>query len=100
MEAIERFQQAMLRKERHRSQYILDTLLATVAALFVTALIYLFKLYPKIPNISLLYILIVLALASTRGRYPAIIASIIAFLSFDFFLVPPLFKFTISKLDE
>jgi len=42
----------------------------------------------------------VLALASTRGRYGALLTSFVAFLSFDYFLVPPLYVFTISRLEE
>ncbi len=71
-----------------------------VAPLCVTAFIYLFHLYPEIPDISIIYLLAVLGLASTRGRYSAILASLIAFFSFDFFLVPPLYMFTIGKLEE
>ncbi len=100
MNEIERLQMAVRRKEINWSRYLLDTTLATASALLLTALIYLFQLYPKIPNISLLYLFIVLALASTRGRYAAIVASLIAFISFDFFLVPPLFKFNIGRLEE
>jgi two-component system sensor histidine kinase KdpD len=81
-------------------RYILDALLAFGGALVVTIIIYGFKLYPKIPNISFLYLLVVLSLASTRGLYSAIIASLIAFLSFDYFLVNPLYTFSIGKLDE
>jgi two-component system, OmpR family, sensor histidine kinase KdpD len=81
-------------------RYVADTMLAAVAALLVTGSIYMLQLYPRIPNISLLYLLVVLGLASTRGRYTAIITSIVAFFSFDFFLVPPLYTFTINKFDE
>ncbi len=88
-------------KERPtRQRYIIDTLLGFVAPFCVTAFIYLLQLYPRIPDISVIYLLAVLALASTRGRYSAILASIVAFFSFDFFLVPPLFLFTVGKLEE
>jgi len=66
----------------------------------ITGIIYLFELYPRIPNISIVYLLVVLALASTRGRYASILASLVAFLSFDFFLVPPLYVFTINRVEE
>lgn len=68
--------------------------------MLVTMVMYLFQLYPRIPNISMAYLLVVLALASTRGRYAAILASVVAFLSFDYFLVPPLFVFTINRVEE
>lgn len=88
------------RREASWRRYSVDTLLAAASALLVTGGIYAFQLYPRIPNISLLYLLVVLGLASTRGRYAAIISSVVAFLAFDFFLVPPLYKFTVSKSDE
>src|SRR6266487_3753595 len=81
-------------------RYLLDTFLASAGAMLVTGIIYMFDLYPRIPNISIVYLLVVIALASTRGRYPAILASLVAFLSFDFFLVPPLYVFTINLVDE
>lgn len=87
-------------EETNWLRYVGNSVLAVVGALLVTVVIYVFKLYPRIPNISLLYLLLVLALASTRGLYAAIVASIVAFLSFDFFLVPPLYTFTVFKFDE
>ena len=81
-------------------RYLLDTVLAFGGAMLVTGIIYLFQLYPRIPNISIVYLLVVLALASTRGRYPAILASLVAFLAFDYFLVPPLYVFTINRVEE
>ena len=87
--------------ERARwKRYSGDSILAIAGALLITGIIYLFKLYPRIPNISVAYLLIVLALASTRGMFAAVMASVVAFLSFDYFLVPPLYTFTIGKVDE
>jgi len=80
--------------------YLVDSLLAVVGTSLVTGVLYFFQLYPRIPNISLLYLLVILTLASTRGLYAAILASIIAFLSFDYFLVPPYYTLTIAKFDE
>jgi len=81
-------------------RYLLDSALAIVGTILVTGILYYFQLYPRIPNISLLYLLVILTLASTRGLYAAILASIIAFLSFDYFLVPPYYTLTIAKFDE
>jgi two-component system sensor histidine kinase KdpD len=81
-------------------RYLLESVLAFGGAMLVTGVIYLFQLYPRIPNISIVYLLVVLALASTRGRYAAILASLVAFLSFDYFLVPPLYVFTINRVEE
>jgi two-component system sensor histidine kinase KdpD len=63
-------------------------------------LVYSFGLYRKIPNISLVYLLVVLILGSRRGLFAAVAASLIAFLSFDFFLVQPLYTFTIARPEE
>jgi two-component system sensor histidine kinase KdpD len=49
----------------------------------------------RITNISMLYLLPVLALATVFGRGPAVLASLLAFLSFDFFFVQPLHQFTV-----
>jgi two-component system, OmpR family, sensor histidine kinase KdpD len=81
-------------------RYLVDSVLGIVGTFLVTGILYFFQLYPRIPNISLLYLLVILTLASTRGLYAAIFASIIAFLSFDYFLVPPYYTFTIAKFDE
>jgi two-component system sensor histidine kinase KdpD len=81
-------------------RYLLDSVLALVGAMLVTGIIYTFQLYPRIPNISIVYLLVVLVLASTRGRYAAILASLVAFLSFDYFIVPPLYTFVIYRVEE
>ena len=80
-------------------RYLIESVLAIVGTSLVTVILYIFELYPRIPNISLLYLLVILTLASTRGLYAAILASIVAFLSFDYFLVPPYYTFTITKID-
>jgi two-component system sensor histidine kinase KdpD len=81
-------------------RYLFDSGLSAGGALLVTGIIYAFGLYPRIPNISIVYLLVVLALASTRGRYASILASVVAFLSFDYFLVPPFYVFTINRVEE
>lgn len=86
--------------EIFRRKYLFDTLLASAGTLFVTACIYIWDLYPRIPNISIIYLLVVIGLASTRGRYAAVLASILASLSFDFFIVPPLYKLTMYRPEE
>ncbi|HEV7127540.1 MAG TPA: ATP-binding protein [Ktedonobacterales bacterium] len=44
----------------------------------------------QIANISMLYLVPVLALAVFFGRGPAVLASLLAFVAFDYFFVPPL----------
>ncbi len=100
MSQIEQVSSLEAKKEPRWRHYLIDSLLAIVGALFVTVVIYLFQLYPKIPNISFAYLLVVLALASRRGLYAAVLAALVAFFSFDFFLVPPLYTFTIAHFEE
>lgn len=82
------------------SRYLLDTLLALIGAMGVTGIIFAYHLYPRIPNISMVYLLVVLPLSVTRGRYAAMLASVLAFLSFDFFIVPPLYTFVMYHIEE
>jgi len=100
MQAVERIPQLPVRTEKHWQRYLMDSLLAVGGALAVTGIIYAFHLYPTIPNISIVYLLVILALATTRGRYAALVAAVVAFVSFDFFLVPPFYSFTISRGEE
>jgi len=81
-------------------RYLLDTLLACVGSLLVTAVIVVFHLYPTIPNISIVYLLVVLALAVTRGRYAALLSAVVAFLAMEYFIVPPLYDFLPERPEE
>src|SRR3984893_16478967 len=100
MRAIEHIPQLPAPMEKRWQQYLIDSLLAVGGPLAVTGIIYGYHLYPTIPNISIVYLLVILVLASTRGRVAALVASVVAFLSFDFFLVPPLYTFVISRWEE
>lgn len=100
MRQIEQIPQLPVRTIRHWQHYIVDGLLGAGGALVMTGIIYGYHLYPTIPNISIVYLLLILVLASTRGRFAALVASVVAFLSFDFFLVPPLYTFVIARWEE
>ena len=81
-------------------RYGSDSALAIAGVVLVTSLIAVSQLYPKIPTISFVYLLVILALASTRGLYAASLASLLAVLAFDFFLVPPLYTFVVFKFED
>ncbi len=100
MRAVERMPSLEERALFRWPRFLLESVVAIGGALVVTGLISLFHLYPQIPNISLVYLLVILLLASTFGRYAAVLASITAFLAFDYFLVPPLYTFTIARWEE
>jgi signal transduction histidine kinase len=77
-----------------------DTLLAIAGVALVTAVIAGAHLYQRIPSVSLLYLLVIIALASVRGLYAAILAALLASFAFDFFIVPPLYTFGYSRLED
>src|SRR5438105_13801187 len=71
-----------------------------VAAVLVTASITLGMRSVDPPlesaTIALLYLLGVLALATTAGLGPSILVSLLSFLAFNFFFVPPLYTFHVE----
>lgn len=73
---------------------------AVVGVSVVSALIALLETQVHIRNISLLYLLVVLWLAAVYGRVPAIIASVLAFLAYDFLFISPVHTFTVSDPAE
>src|SRR5579859_6358670 len=48
-------------------------------------------------TVALLYLLIVIVMATTRGLGPAITAAVLAFLAINFFFVPPLHTFAVAN---
>lgn len=66
----------------------------------VTGLVALVRTSLDVANISMLYLLAVLAAAVLYGTRPAVLASIAAFLSFNFFFVEPRYTFTVSDSEE
>ena len=53
-----------------------------------------------VPNLSILYLLVVLFCAVTWGWWNALGAAVLAFLSYDFFFVEPRLTFTIRDPEE
>lgn len=82
------------------TRYGIDSLLALGGVALATAVIALMHLYPRIPTIPFAYLLVVLALASARGLYAAILASLLAFLSYIYFLLPPLYTLLIPRAED
>jgi K+-sensing histidine kinase KdpD len=100
MNTIEQIPQLPVSSPRGWNQYLIDSMLALGIPLVLTAIMSLLHLYPTIPNISIVYLLVIMALARTRGRFAAVVAAVIAFLSFDFFLVPPFYTLYIARWEE
>ena len=73
------------------------------AFLGVSAMTLLIRAIPgadRIANVSILYLLVVLATALRFGGGPAIVASLMAFLAFDWFFVDPRHTFTVQDPSE
>ena len=100
METIERIPQIPTVFERSWLHYLLDTAFAVVGTLLLTGIMYTAHLYPTIPDVAILYLLVILPLALWRGSYAAIVAAVVASLSFDFFLVPPLYTLNVGRWEE
>src|SRR5690349_5826662 len=83
-----------------RSRFISDSLLAFGSTFFLTGLIFQLHLPSRLPDSLLVYLPVILALAYLRGLYPALLTSIVAFVSFDFLFVPPLYSFAITKFED
>lgn len=78
----------------------LGYLAALGAVAIVTALIGLVIGRVPMANISMLYLIAVLATAVAFGSGPAVLASFAAFLAFDWFFVEPVYTITVANPDE
>ncbi|WAC29417.1 sensor histidine kinase [Ancylobacter sp. SL191] len=66
---------------------------ATVLGLFLTRFV-------TLPNVSMLYLLAVLLPALLHGVWPAILASGLSFLAYNFFFIDPVDTFTVARPHE
>ncbi len=74
--------------------------LAAVGVALASGCIALINLFVHISNVSLVYLLVVLLLAAAFGRGPALLASVLAFLAYDYLFISPLYRFTIDDPTE
>jgi signal transduction histidine kinase len=100
MKQLERSSSPKARAKLQRWHYVSDSALAIAGVAIITSVIAVAHLYPRIPTIAFVYLLLVLALASTRGLYAAILTSLLAFLCFDFFFFPPPYTFLVVKAED
>ncbi|MEN3365548.1 MAG: two-component system, OmpR family, sensor histidine kinase KdpD [Burkholderiales bacterium] len=71
---------------------------AAVAAAIVSGR--LFSALAPLPNISMVFLMAVLFSAVSFGMWPAIYASVLSFLSYNFFFIEPLYTFQITQPHE
>jgi K+-sensing histidine kinase KdpD len=83
-----------------RMRRVLPYAVALAAVGIITVLIGALEAREHIANISLLYLIVVLATATRAGRGPAVIASLAAFLAFNWFFVEPLHTLRVGDPNE
>src|SRR5581483_1833431 len=73
---------------------------AVAGVALVSLLIWVILPLAHIANVSMLYLLVVLAVGSRFGSGPAVLASLLAFLGFDWFFVEPFHTLNVSNPEE
>ena len=81
-------------------RWVIGYLAALAAVVLVSLFIGLVLGQVNLANVSMLYLLAVMATAVAFGRGPAVFASVSAFLIFDWFFVEPIHQFTVSDPEE
>src|SRR5262245_40637830 len=74
--------------------HFLYATLAVAAALGVSEVL---TWLTPIPNLSMVFLLAVLVTAMSFGIWPAIFASVLSFLVYNFFFIPPIYTFTVAE---
>jgi signal transduction histidine kinase len=75
-----------------------DSLLAIAGVALVTGIMAVAQLYSRLPSIVLIYLLLIITMASLRGSYAALLTAVLASFSFDFFFTPPFYGFSFADL--
>ena len=84
----------------HARQATSAYVIAIVAALGSTAIIFPFRPHLTTLSLALLYLIVLTVVSLVTGTGPSIASSILAFLSFDFVFIPPYYTFTVAKADD
>lgn len=82
--------------EGRRAGYTAALLLTAIVTVFIGVVI----ARVSIGNISMVYLLAVLAVAAQYGMGPAILASVAAFIAFDWFFIEPIHTFVVADAAE
>lgn len=83
----------------HRS-WLIGYLMACAGVALMSLVIGALSAFLHIPNISILYLFVVLIVAGIYGRGPAVAASVLAFLTFDWFFTRPVHTMSVTDLSE
>jgi two-component system, OmpR family, sensor histidine kinase KdpD len=73
---------------------------STVAVAVATAAAWLIEALAPVPNISMVFLMAVLFAAVSFGLWPAIYASFLSFLAYNFFHIDPVYTLQVAELHE
>lgn len=88
-----------LKKRLKLTQIILPYIFSLTLVALVTLLGEFIKRHLEPTNLVMLYLLVVLIIAMKWGRGPAVWASILSTLAFDFFLIPPYLTLAVADVE-
>src|SRR5579884_3900558 len=100
MKQLERFHMPEMAGKSRWKRYVIDSLLSIAGVALVTGLLVATHLYPRIPAVLLLYLLIIVGVASTRSHYAAILASVLSVFAYDYFLLPPTYSLAVVTSED
>lgn len=78
----------------------IDSVFTIIGVTLVTGVIAITHLYPRLPSSLLIYLLMIVALASVRGHYAAILGALLSSFFFDIVLAPSSDMFTATELGD
>ncbi len=87
-------------KEHWRKRYMLDMLLAFMAAILLMFLIVTLPFHPRLATILLVYLFVVLWLIHKRGPRTGILTALIGCAVLDFLVVPPVSTFYVTNIED
>ncbi len=83
--------------DRRKSQSFFLYLIATIGVAVTTLILVQFRVHFNSTTIALVFLLLVLVVATLFGSRPALLTSLIAAFSLNFFFLPPLYTLTIAE---
>ncbi len=89
-----------LREAPLRRQFVSETPFVLGSIFLLTVIIMFFHLSTRVPDSLLFYLLVILVFACMRGLRAALLASFVAFITFDYLFVPPVYGFGATKLED
>jgi two-component system sensor histidine kinase KdpD len=83
-----------------RRNWPISFLISGAAIAGITLVVYVLRIGDSLANVVMLYLLIVILVAVKLGRAAAVFASVLSFLTIDFFFVEPIYTLTVAEPTE